>query len=219
MATTPCGVYPLGVYVVLFVAGLSGLLVMMLVGFVHAPHVHKHAHGRGALPRGQARALPTRAGASLTAERVTLTRRTVPWLGPLLSPLTWFSWMFGAGAVGMVAVLLHASPLVVHVSAIAGALGFQLLVVRPIWKIVFRFESQPAGNLEGCLMQQVEVVTAFNARGEGLVRVTIDGRTEDILAVLRKSEQRAGEARPRRGERLLIEDVDLSNNTCVVTRV
>jgi hypothetical protein len=202
-------------YVVLFAAGLSGLIVMMLLGFAHAPHHHRHAHAGRHAPR-----LPAREGASatnLTVEQVSIVGRSARWLGPLLSPLTWFSWMFGGGAVGTIAVLLHASPLAALIAAVAGAIAFQLFVVRPVWKIVFRFESQPAGNLEGCLMQEVEVIRAFNARGEGLVRVIVDGRSEDLLAILTKSE-RAAESRPRRGDRLVIEEVDPKTNTCFVSR-
>lgn len=196
----------------LFAAGLSGLFVMMVLGFAHAPH-HHHRHGH-------ARALPApRGGRStkLTVEHASLVGRGVRLLGTLLSPLTWFSWMVGGGAVGTLAVLLGAGPRLALFSAIAGAVAFQLLVVRPIWKLVFRFESAPAGNLEGCLMQEVEVVRAFNARGEGLVRVVIDGRSEDLLAVLTKDE-RAVESRPRRGDRLVIEDIDPTTNTCFVSR-
>ena len=199
-------------YLFLFGAGLAGLIVMMVLGFAHAPKIHHHAHGR---------ALPMRAAsptANLTVERVSIVGRGVRWLGPLLSPLTWFSWMFGGGAVGMIAVLVGASPKVALLAAIAGAASFQLFVVRPIWKIVFRFESQPAANLEGCVMQEVEVVSAFNARGEGLVRVVVDGRSEDVLAVLLTKAEGAVETRPRRGDRLLIEDVDPKTNTCIVSR-
>lgn len=139
------------------------------------------------------------------------------WIGPLLSPLTWFSWMVGGGALGTLAVVLGASPKIAFIAAVIGAVLFQLFVVRPIWKLVFRFESQPAGNLAGCLMQEVEVISAFNARGEGLVRVTVDGRSEDLLAILTKAE-RASESRPRRGDRLVIEDIDPGSNTCFVSR-
>jgi len=199
-------------YLLLFGAGLAGLIVMMVLGFAHSPKVHHHhAHG--------ARALPVRASttANLTVERVSIVGRGMRFVGPLLSPLTWFSWMLGGGAGGLIAVILGASPKVALISAIAGAVGFQLFVVRPIWKIVFHFESQPAGNLEGCIMQEVEVVNAFNARGEGIVRVVVDGRSEDVLAVLTRNDPDA-DTRPRRGDRLLIEDVDPKTNTCIVSR-
>jgi hypothetical protein len=200
-------------YVVLFAAGLSGLLVMMLLGFAHMPHHHhKHAHARGPA-RVTARAGVERA----TVEQVSIVGRSARWLGPLMSPLTWFSWMFGGGAAGMIAIVMHASPRAAFIVALTGAALFQLFVVRPIWKLVFRFESQPAGNLEGCLMQEVEVIRAFNARGEGLVRVVVDGRTEDVLGVLTKSERDVA-SRPRRGDRVLIEDIDTRTNTCIVSR-
>jgi hypothetical protein len=199
-------------YVVLFAAGFGGLVVMMVLGFAHAPHHHHRGHAR-------ALRLPQRAASTtkLTVEHASLVGRSVRVLGTLLSPLTWFSWMIGAGATGSIAVLLGASPHVALAAAIAGAIAFQLFVVRPIWKVVFRFESAPAGNLEGCLMQTVEVVGAFNARGEGLVRVVIDGRSEDLLAILTKDE-RAVDARPRRGDHLVIEEVDPKTNTCFVSR-
>ncbi|HEY2370668.1 MAG TPA: hypothetical protein VGH87_29945 [Polyangiaceae bacterium] len=195
-------------YVVLFAAGLGGLVVMMVLGFAHAPHHHA---------RGHVRVLPRAPSAKLTVEHASLVGRGVRLLGTLLSPLTWFSWMIGAGATGAIATLFGASPRMALLLAIMGALAFQLFVVRPIWKIVFRFESVPAGNLEGCLMQKVEVVRAFNARGEGLVRVVIDGRSEDLLAILTKGE-RAVDSRPRRGDHLVIEEVDPKTNTCFVSR-
>jgi hypothetical protein len=206
-------------YLVLFAAGMSGLVVMMLLGLAHAPHHQAHAHGRALPIRGHVRAPLARpsATANLTVERVTIVGRGARFLGLLLSPLTWFSWMFGGGAVGTLAFLLHATPPVALASAIAGAVSFQLFVIRPMWNLVFRFESQPAGNLESCLMQQVEVIRAFNARGEGLVRVIVDGRSEDLLAILTKSE-RAKEIRPRRGDRLRIEEIDPRTNTCFVSR-
>ncbi len=188
---------------------------MMVLGFAHAPHAHHHAHGRAAHALPRVARSPT---ANLTVERVSMVGRGVRILGPLLSPLTWFSWMFGGGAVGMIAVLVGASPKIAFVAAILGAISFQLFIVRPIWKIIFRFESQPAANLEGCVMQEVEVVSAFNARGEGLVRVVVDGRSEDVLAMLLTKGEVAAETRPRRGDRLLIEDVDPKTNTCIVSR-
>jgi hypothetical protein len=67
------------------------------------------------------------------------------------------------------------------------------------------------------LLQEVEAITAFDERGEGLVRMLIDGRCEDILARLTE-EERAKGLRVRRGDRLLIEEVDPHKNTCRVSR-
>jgi hypothetical protein len=88
--------------------------------------------------------------------------------------------------------------------------------VKLIWSLAFRFVSEPAKNLGGCLLQEVEAVTAFDERGRGLVRVIIDGRTEDVLARLENPDLALG--RIRRGDRLLIEEVDPSTNSCRVSR-
>jgi hypothetical protein len=137
------------------------------------------------------------------------------WIMPFLSPLNWFSWMIGAGAAGSLAGAV-AEPGRAAI-AVAGAIGFNLLVVKPLWSFIFGFASQPAKNLEGCLMQQVEAVTGFDERGEGLIRVTIDGHSEDVLARLIDGER--GIVRIRRGDRLLIEEVDPRTNSCRVSRV
>lgn len=132
-----------------------------------------------------------------------------------MSPLNWFSWMLGAGAAGCLAVAAP-EPLRAGI-AVAGAVGFQSLVLKPVWNFVFRFASEPAKNLNGCLLQEVEAVTAFDERGQGLVRVIIDGRTEDILARLENPDLAL--SRIRRGDRLLIEEVDPTTNSCRVSRV
>jgi hypothetical protein len=134
---------------------------------------------------------------------------------PLMSPLNWFSWMVGAGAAGSLATTVP-EPFRALI-AVSGALAFNLVIVKPLWKCVFSFASEPAKNLEGCLLQEVEAVTAFDEQGRGLIRVTIDGRTEDVLARLEKPELALG--RVRRGDRLLIEDVDVRTNSCRVSRV
>lgn len=219
-------------YPVLMVAGFAGLIAVAILGFAHAPKLHKppaapahtpggagghHApaphHAPGA-PQAARAAAPAQAGAG---HHVSLMNRGITWLAPLISPLTWFSWMFGAGAAGTLAELFDLGEIPVIAIAAVGALAFQLGIVRPVWNLVFRFESQPAGNLGACLLQEVEAITSFNARGEGLVRVVVDGRTEDVLARLVEAD-RNRESRPKRGDRLVIQEVDSSSNTCLVSR-
>jgi len=139
-------------------------------------------------------------------------------LMPFLSPLNWFSWFLGGGAAGMLCTLAHLPEPYTAGAAVLGAVGFNQGVVRPVWNLIFGFASKPAGNLEACLAQVVEAVTSFNERGEGLVRVTIDGRSEDVLARLTLPERASGE-RIHRGDQLLIEEVDPSTNTCRVSRM
>ncbi len=140
------------------------------------------------------------------------------WLMPLLSPLNWFSWLFGAGLAGVAGGMAGLQDPLLGVLALGGAAIFKMGVVGPIWRLVFGFATRPAGNLEACLMQEVEAITAFNARGEGLVRVNVDGRSEDVLARLVNAETGAG-ARIPRGERLLIEEVDAARGECRVSRL
>jgi len=137
---------------------------------------------------------------------------------PLVSPLNWFSWMLGAGAAGTLAAgTLHLAEPLPAIAAAVGAVGFAQAVVKPVLNLALSFVSKPAQGLEGCLMQEVEAVTGFNERGEGLVRVCIDGRSDDVLAQLTDEEMARG-LRVHRGERLLIEDVDPRTNTCRVSR-
>jgi hypothetical protein len=137
---------------------------------------------------------------------------------PLLSPLNWFSWLIGAGAAGSLATLaLVPEPLAGGV-ALGGAWGFSRFVVRPIWNTIFSFASNPAGNLQSCLLQEVVAVTAFNPRGEGIIRIEIDGHSEDILARLINAQLERG-IKVKKGDRLLIEDVNLENNSCRVSRI
>src|SRR5438270_114652 len=76
----------------------------------------------------------------------------------------------------------------------------------------------PAQGLEGTLLQSAEAVTAFDANGEGLVRVLVDGQSIDVLARLTEEERREG-ARVVRGQTVRIEDVDTRSNRCKVSRL
>lgn len=102
--------------------------------------------------------------------------------------------------------------------AVAGAVGFSKGLVKPLWAAIFSFASEPAGNLASCLMQEVVAVTSFNERGEGLVRVFIDGNSTDILARLTRREREKG-SRVRKGDWLLIEEVDPNTNSCRVSPI
>jgi hypothetical protein len=138
-------------------------------------------------------------------------------LMPLMSPVNWFSWAVGAGATGMLGSALSIHEPLRAALAVGGAVVFNIGVVRPVWKVILGFASQPAGNLDACVMQTVVAVTRFNTRGEGLVRVVIDGRTEDILARLSAEDASQG-PRVSQGERLLIEEIDPRTNSCIVSR-
>lgn len=228
------------IYPALLIIGFVGLAIMAAMGFVHGPGHHGDhghagdvnlgpgAHAHGDLPAGPHAAHPApghghpppapsaennHSGESAGGANALLR------LMPFISPLNWFSWMMGAGAVGTIAgTLAHLGAPWVAACAVVGAIGFNLGVVKPVWKLVYSFTSKPAQGLTGCLLQQVEAVTSFNERGEGLVRVSIDGGSDDVLARLTQEELARG-ARVRRGDLLLIEEVDPQKNACRVSRV
>jgi hypothetical protein len=188
-------------------------------GQVHAAHGHA-AHGHGAHGHDNANADGDADGDGDGDDGgANPAANALMWVMPFLSPLNWFSWLLGAGATGLLLEHFGMTGPVVVGAAAAGAIGFNMSIVKPIWRAVFSFASTPAGNLESCVMQTVEAVTAFNEKGEGLVRVTIDGRSEDVLAkALPERTPSTDQQRIRRGDLLLIEEVDTHNNTCRVTR-
>jgi hypothetical protein len=141
-----------------------------------------------------------------------------PGLLSLLSPMTLFSGCLGAGAVGSVLTGWGVPAPVTAAGAAAGAVGFNALLVRPMMRLVMGFASTPARGLAGTLMQRAEAITRFDANGEGLVRVLVDGQSVDVLARLTEEERRQG-ARVLRGQSVLVEEVDGRSNRCTVSRL
>jgi hypothetical protein len=136
----------------------------------------------------------------------------------LLSPITIFGACLGAGAIGVLLAGLGVSAALAAVGAIAGAIGVNALFVQPIMRLVMNFASEPARGLGGTLLQSAEAITSFDANGEGLVRVLVDGQSVDVLARLTDEERREG-AHVARGQSVRIEDVDPHHNRCTVSRL
>ena len=187
--------------------GTAGLAAMTVLGFHHghAPGRSGHGHHHSTHVRGADRAGGHRhhAGAS---SRLLL----------FLSPRLWFSLLVGFGATGLL-VGQHAAAAVRLGVALLGALAFEALLVRPIWSLATRFASDPAMTLETGVMDDAEAVTGFNAKGEGLVRLDLDGQVVQLLGVLTSSERAAG-IRVAAGDRLLVEAVDPARQRCTVSR-
>ena len=184
--------------------GGVGLLTLALVGRVHS-HGHGHAHGHGhSIARGPAR------GARSTREAAGL-------LATLMSPRTIFSLLVGFGATGVLLGHLLAGPALIG-SAVLGALGFERVLVTPLWNLMMRFASDPAQTLDQCVTDVVTAVTPFDAAGDGLVAVELDGQITHILATLRPEDRTPG-VHVHAGDRLRVEDVDSSRNRCTVSVV
>ncbi len=137
-----------------------------------------------------------------------------PWF--MLSPIDVFSMCLGAGAVGVLAQNI-ASGYLLAAMAICGALLFNLGVVKPLIGFLLRFASKPAENLEGQIAKEAEAITGFDANGQGLIRLTLDGEYVQLLATLDSLELERG-AKVRRGDKLIVVDVDTRKNSCRVIR-
>lgn len=133
-----------------------------------------------------------------------------------LSPRVWFSILVGFGATGLL-VQPRLSGLIQLAVALIGALIFEALIIRPIWSLTSRFESDPALTLESGIMDDAEAVTGFNRQGEGLVRLDLDGQVVQLLGVLTPTERQAG-VRVVAGDRLVVEAVDPARQRCTVSR-
>jgi hypothetical protein len=168
----------------------------------HAGHGHDLAHGHSP---GEGHANGSAHGAGLH-------------LLTLLSPMTLFAASLGAGAVGSLLTAWDVPPALTGAAAGLGAIGFNVLLVRPMLRLVMGFASTPARGLAGALMQPAQAVTGFDANGEGLVRVLVDGQSVDVLARLTEEERRQG-ARVIRGQSVRVEDVDPHRNRCTVSRL
>ena len=136
-------------------------------------------------------------------------------LGALVSPRIIFSFLVGFGAGGVLlrntigGVFLFAGALV------AGVL-LERLLVAPLWRFAHRFESSPALTLESSITDDAHAVSSFDARGQGLVAIELDGQVVQVLGTLRSEDLQAG-VRVRAGDRLRIEAVDGARNRCTVS--
>jgi len=102
------------------------------------------------------------------------------------------------------------------VASLGAGLLFEWGLVAPLWRFLFRFASEPALTLESVVSDEARAVTSFDANGNGLVAVELDGQVVQLLATLNASE-RATARRVRAGDRLRIEAVDDTRNRCTVT--
>jgi hypothetical protein len=133
-----------------------------------------------------------------------------------LSPRIWFSMLVGFGATGLL-LQHHITGLILLGTALLGGIAFEALLIRPLWSLASRFESDPAMTLETGIMDDAEAVTGFNRQGEGLVRLDLDGQVVQLLGVLTAGERAAG-VRVAAGDRLLVEAVDPARQRCTVSR-
>jgi hypothetical protein len=132
----------------------------------------------------------------------------------LLSPRLLFSLFVGFGAGGLAATSLG-EPWRLG-AAIIVAVAFEALLVGPLWRFLFRFESRPANTLESAIEDEARAVTGFDANGNGLVALDVDGQVIQLLATLAPEDRSRG-VRIRSGDTVRIAEVDAERGRCTVT--
>jgi hypothetical protein len=177
------------IYQILLGVGALGTLMMGLTGLRGGRSARARGKGKGK-SRGS-----SDSGAFLEA------------LLGVFSPLGIFSLCLGAGAAGMLTNRWW--------WAVLGGLLFWKLVIEPLQELLLRFASDPAKNLEGACATEAVTLSRFDASGQGMVRLTVDGQVRRVLAKL--SEGEAAEITV--GEKLVVVDVDTKRNTCRVARL
>jgi len=214
-------------FLILMVVGLVGLIAMAIPAFAHGHALSGHAahgigagHGalHGAAAHGGLRAAltPAQGGGRSVAAQLLIPAdpaqhsrwRFVP------SPRAVFSVLALYGAFGNAGV--HAFHLALPLAALAAAVPALLVewtLVRPLWRLLFRFQASESSPLEQLVLTEAEAVVPFR-NGRGIVSTVRDGRRVQLSACLRADQQ----AVPVRvGERLLIEDVDAAHERVTVS--
>lgn len=206
----------MGPYAFCLALGVTGLAVMALLGVGHHGHAGGSGHaghiGHGHTGNGGHGGHPGHHGHGGNAHEAS---GGFLHLTHLLSPRLLFSFLVGVGATGLLARPFLFEPLLVG-AALAGGVAFEKFIVGPIWKFLFRFESRPASMLESALMEEAQAVMDFDAQGQGLIKLELDGQVVQLLGTL-TAEEIAHARRIRRGDLLRVEDVDAARNRCTVS--
>jgi len=132
-----------------------------------------------------------------------------------MSPRVLFSFALGLGTTGLALRPVLGGITLLAVS-IAGGVVLERLFVTPIWNFAFRFESAPAATLESAAGGDAVAVTSFNALGEGLVAVEVDGQMIQLLGTLTATD-RGFRGKVSAGTKLCVENVDAARNRCTVS--
>jgi hypothetical protein len=133
----------------------------------------------------------------------------------LLSPRVLFSVALGVGATGVAARGMFDGILLFTV-AVGGGILFERLLVSPLWRLGFKFESKPALTLESAVSGEATVVSTFDGNGQGLISIEVDGQVLQVLGTL-TPDSRALAGRVVVGTRVRIDDVDAARNRCTVS--
>lgn len=201
--------------------GAAGLGVMALGGLGHRGHAGSGAHGHGHVGHGHAghaHGVKHPGHVQPAGHAPTARDAMSNTLWTITSPRFLFSLALGFGTAGELLRPMLGGPLLVA-AAIAGGVLFERLIVSPLWNFTMRFASAPAVTLESAVSDEATAVTSFDANGQGIVSLEVDGQVVQILATLRADDRALGAAHVRAGQRVRIEDVDAAQNRCTVSLI
>jgi hypothetical protein len=102
-------------------------------------------------------------------------------------------------------------------AAILGAAIFCFGIERPFLSFAMKFVSKPSEGLEGCVAKTALAVTGFDEAGRGLVKISVDDQTVQVLAVLDPAELHRG-VHVKKGDEVVVIEVDSAKNICRVTK-
>jgi len=197
-------------YMISLATGALGLVLMGVGGLAHGAHTgHVHA-GHGHAGHGHVGAARA---SGMGARGARASGGGWRWAS-LLSPRLLFSLLVGFGAGGIAAASLG-EPLRMAAATVS-AVVFEAALVGPLWRFLFRFESREALTLESAIEDEGRAVTGFDANGNGLVAVDVDGQVVQLLATL-AADERARGVRIRSGDAVRIAEVDAARGRCTVT--
>jgi hypothetical protein len=201
--------------------GGTGLAAMAFGGLAHFGHGGRGGHGGsghgaqvGHGHAGHAHTAEMHAGHAHSASAHSAPAHNAPArYFSLLSPRVLFAMLVGFGAGGLLASPLgepwRAGAAVLAAAALEG------LLVGPLWRFLFRFESSPAATLESTIEDDARAVMGFDANGQGLVALDVDGQVVQLLATL-SADDRARGARVRSGDLVRVSSIDAARHRCTV---
>jgi hypothetical protein len=174
-------------------------------GDVHAGHAHSTELHTGHAGDAHAQGAPAHPAPAHTAH--------ASWFFSLFSPRVLFALLVGFGAGGLLALPLG-EPWRAGAAVLAAA-AFEGLLVGPLWRMLFRFESSPAVTLESTIEDDARAVMGFDVNGQGLVALDVDGQVVQLLATL-SADDRARGARVRSGDLVRVSSIDAARHRCTV---
>jgi len=210
-------------YIFCVVLGAAGMAAMAFLGFASSHGGGHHAHDTSGhemhgIGGSHAHSItPHHAAPHAHSHPIQHIGRAHSHLWSWLSPRVLFNFLVGFGATGLVMERL-VGPVLALPIAVLGGVGFEALIVRPIFNSLFRFESQPAQTLESALMSEGRAVTGFDANGNGLVAIELGGEVVQVLGTQLAADRKSG-VRIRTGDMVRIEEVDSTRNRCTVSRI